>query len=240
MMKKIDYGIDAPKIIRNLFLFTIILFGIAIFFPVLIINSIKINLFPFEIIVSIFCFLNGLLMLLYTGIGKFRQRDRMLRLINWTGNEMVLDIGTGLGLLMNGAAKRLTSGKAIGIDIWNKEDLSKNSPDKTMLNAELEGVAGKIEIKNENILHTNFQDNYFDVVISNLCLHNISDNEGRKTACTEIHRILKQNGTALISDFKHIKEYKSEFQKLGMTTEKIGTYYFDTYPPLTIIRAVKK
>jgi len=186
------------------------------------------------------CFLEGLLMLLYARIGKFRHRDRILRLINWTGNEMVLDVGTGLGLLMNGAAKRLTSGKAVGIDIWNKEDLSKNSSYQTRLNAEHEGVSDKIEIKDENIIQTSFQDNYFDVILSNLCLHNIYTREDRKKACIEIHRILKQNGTAVISDFKHWNEYKAEFRELGMTAEKIGTYYFDTFPPLTIIRAVKK
>ena len=179
-------------------------------------------------------------MLLYAKVGKFRHRDRILRLIDWKGDELVLDIGTGLGLLMNGAAKQLTSGKAIGIDIWNKEDLSKNSSDLTWLNAELEGVADKIEIKNENILQTNFQDNYFDVVLSNLCLHNIKNKEERQKACGEIHRILKKNGTALISDFKNINEYISEFRKLEMDTEKVGIYYFDTFPTLTIIRAVKK
>jgi len=239
-MKKINYGVDAPKIIINSFLIAIILFGIVIIFPVVKIGRSNIHFFLFGIISGVAFLLNGLMMLLYARIGKFRHRDRMLKLINWTGYEMVLDVGTGLGLLMNGAAKLLKSGKSIGIDIWNKEDLSKNSSDKTMLNAKMEGVAGKIEIKDENILKTNFQDCYFDVVLSNLCLHNINDKEGRKKACREIHRILKHSGTAIISDFKHCKEYKTEFQKSGMAAEIIGTYYFDTFPPLTIIRAVKK
>jgi arsenite methyltransferase len=37
--------------------------------------------------------------------------------------ENVLDVGTGQGLLMNGAAKHLTTGKSIGIDIWISKDL---------------------------------------------------------------------------------------------------------------------
>jgi len=240
MIKKINYGVDAPIIVRNLFLIGIILIGLAIIFPVVKIGSANISSFSSSVISGIICFVTGLLMLLYARIGKFRHRNRMLKLIKWTGNEMVLDVGTGLGLLMIGAAKFLTNGKAIGIDIWNKDDLSKNSSGRTMSNAQLEGVMDKIEIKDENILHTNFRDNYFEVVLSNLCLHNIYDKEGRQTACREIHRVLKQYGTAIISDYKHCKEYKEEFRKLGMFTEKIGTYYFDTFPPLTIIRAVKK
>ena len=41
--------------------------------------------------------------------------------IRWhlTGDEKVLDVGCGRGLLLIGAAKRLKSGKATGIDVWD-------------------------------------------------------------------------------------------------------------------------
>ncbi len=238
-MTKIDYGVDAPKVIRNLCLIAVILFGSSVVFPVFRIGGITINVLSFDLCCGSTCLLFGLLMLMYAKIGKFKHCDRMLKLINWTGNETVLDIGTGRGLLMIGAAKKLSSGKSVGIDIWNKEDLSNNSAVKTMLNAELEGVKDRIEIKDENILHTNFEDNFFDVVLTNLCLHNIYNKEGRMQACKEIHRILKPQVIAIISDFKHINEYKKEFLNSGMTVAKIGTFYFDTFPPLTIIKAVK-
>jgi ubiquinone/menaquinone biosynthesis C-methylase UbiE len=56
------------------------------------------------------------LMLLYSLKGKFRHRDRMLALAQLHGDENVLDIGTGRGLLLVGAAKRLTTGRAVGLD----------------------------------------------------------------------------------------------------------------------------
>lgn len=37
--------------------------------------------------------------------------------IGWLEDESVLGVGTGLGLLMIGAAKKLTTGKSYGIDI---------------------------------------------------------------------------------------------------------------------------
>ena len=70
-------------------------------------------------------------MILYSKFGKFRHRDRMLKMVNWKGDEIVLDVGTGRGLMMIGAARKLTSGKSVGIDIWSKKDLSGNSMEKT-------------------------------------------------------------------------------------------------------------
>ena len=87
MIKKINYGVDAPKFIRNLFLFAVIFYCIAVFF-----FKIKAVLFFCSIIGSV-SFIEGILMILYAKIGKFRQRQRMLNLINWTGNESVLDVG---------------------------------------------------------------------------------------------------------------------------------------------------
>lgn len=233
-MMHINYGIDAPKFVRNLFLFSFLFFGTAIIVP----GPGKV-VFSIALAAGFICLTEGALMLLYAKKGKFNHRDRMLNLINWTGNETVLDVGTGLGLLMIGAAKRLTSGKAIGIDIWNKDDLSENSSYKTYKNSELEKVTGKIEVQEGNILHTDFPDNGFDVVLSNLCLHNVGNTENRKTACREIHRILKKNGVAIISDIAHCSEYKAEFLRLGMSAQKIGTFCLDTFQPLTIIKAVK-
>ena len=234
MMKHINYGIDGPQFVRNLFLSSFLFFGITIFIPG---NE--------QVVISVvlgcgsLCLAEGLLMLLYAKKGKFNHRDRMLSLVHWTGKERVLDVGTGLGLLMIGAGKRLTSGKAIGIDIWNKDDLSGNSSGKAHRNAELENVAARIEINEGNILRTDFPDDGFDVVLSNLCLHNVGGKENRKAACNEIHRILKKNGVAIISDIIHCNEYKAEFIRLGMSAEKIGTFYLDTFQPLTIIKAVK-
>lgn len=239
-MKKINYGIDAPKVIRNLFVIGIIFLVLAIFLPVITIASVKIQTAQISFTIALVCIIEAILMLLYSRVGKFKHRDRMLNLYEWKGDERVLDVGTGLGLLMIGAAKKLTTGKSVGIDIWNNSDLSNNTLNQAKQNVSLENVDSKTEILSENILHTSFADNYFDVVISNLCLHNIYDKGGRETACKEIFRILKKDGVAIISDFRHTGDYKKTFEKMGMNVEKIGTYYFDTFPPLTIIKARKK
>src|SRR5262245_23242593 len=64
------------------------------------------------------CTLMGVWMLWDSKIGKIRSRESLLQRITWTGQERVLDVGCGRGLMLIGAAKRLTTGKATGIDIW--------------------------------------------------------------------------------------------------------------------------
>ncbi|PSL45649.1 hypothetical protein CLV51_104356 [Chitinophaga niastensis] len=153
-MMHINYGIDGPKFVRNLFLFSFLFFGIAIIIA-------RIEKVAFSIVLAggFICLAEGLLMLLYAKKGKFNHRDRMLNLVHWTGDERVLDVGTGLGLLMIGAAKKLTGGKATGIDIWNKDDLSENSSGKAYMNSEKplkirHIVASMLNMKNTEIGHT--------------------------------------------------------------------------------------
>src|SRR6185312_5811898 len=144
------------------------------------------------------------------------------------------------GLLMIGAAKRLTSGRSIGIDIWNKEDLTKNDAQNALKNAMLEGVFDKVQVENQNVMDMSFSDKRFDVVLSNLCLHNIYQKDGREKACEEIYRVLKPGGTVIISDFRHISEYQTVFRSLGMQIVYKSTECFNTFPPLTVIKVIKQ
>jgi len=235
---KPKYGIDAPGVIRNLLVIGVAICCITIFFPLVKIGSVSIDTRGLIWSGGGCCF-GGLLMLAYSLYGKFKHRDRMLNYVTWKGNEQVLDVGTGKGLLMIGAAKRLTTGKSIGIDIWNEEDLSGNNMQNALNNAQIEGVSDKVEIKNENVMDMSFGDNTFDVVLTNMCIHNIYNVEGRKTACKEIGRVLKTGGTAIVSDWRHVKEYNRNFKELGLQTQLLPARYLTTFPAITTV-IVKK
>ncbi|MEP6901485.1 MAG: class I SAM-dependent methyltransferase [Actinomycetota bacterium] len=236
---KPNYGIDALPVVRNLLAIGVVLLITGILAVTVARETFLFNLKFMFLSPAVFLIISGLLMVLYAKFGKYRHRDRMLKMISWRGDEQVLDIGTGRGLLMIGAAKKLNSGKSYGIDIWNAEDLSGNKLENTLQNAELEGVSDKIEVKNEDAREMSFADASFDVVLSNLCLHNIPAEEDRKKACREIVRILKPDGIALISDFQSTKLYEEAFKESGLKTVRSAPYFFDTFPPLRIVKAQK-
>lgn len=237
MSRQPDYGIDAPGVIRNLLLIGLALLGISFFVGGL--GKVGPRLRPTMIITGSILVVEGLAMLAYSKFGKFRHRDRMLAKIAWRGDEQVLDVGTGRGVLLLGAAKRLSTGKAIGIDIWSTKDLSANAIDATYANADLEGVRDRVELKTEDASGMTFADDTFDVVVSNLCIHNIEDSKGRESACREIARVLKPGGIAVISDFKNTSAYAHAFSAAGLSVERSGPYPLDTFPPLRIIVARK-
>jgi len=171
-----------------------------------------------------FLLAEAVLMLDYSLRGKFRHRDKMLAMIPWRGDEQVLDIGTGRGLLLIGAAKHLTSGRATGIDVWSKKDLSDNRLERTEFNIKAEGVADRCELRNEPAQKMTFPAASFDVILSNQCLHNIPTDAERDQACAEIVRVLKPGGTIVLSDFIYTKHYAEEFRKAGLEVERRGWY----------------
>lgn len=239
MAAKPDYGIDAPRDIRNLIGGGMLFVIVSLVFPRVTIAHVQFLLFPGFLWPGAWMIVPGVLMLIYAKFGKFRHRDRILAKTVWAGSEAVLDVGTGRGLLLIGAAKRLSSGHATGIDIWNAEDLSGNGPEALLANIDLEGVADKTTVKSEDAREMTFPDASFDVVVSNLCLHNIYQKPGRAKACQEIARVLKPGGAAVISDFRHMREYEAAFADAGLRVEMLPLDWTGTFPPLRILKASK-
>jgi arsenite methyltransferase len=236
---KPEYGIDAPGVIRNLFVAGVAGIAFGRFVPDVTVGGVTLILKPMFWNTGIGCLIAGVLMLLYARFGKFGHRDRMLNAVQWRGDERVLDVGTGAGLLLIGAAKRITTGRAVGIDLWSRVDLSGNGPERVLRNAELEGVSEKIEVVSGDATEMKFADGSFDVVVSNLCIHNIPSKEGREKACREIVRVLKPGGKIVISDFIHTGEYVKAFKAAGMEMEPGISMSWSTFPPLRILKGKK-
>jgi SAM-dependent methyltransferase len=180
----------------------------------------------------------GLLGLLYVNVGKFRHRDRLLARVDWRGGEQILDVGTGGGLLLVGAAKLAPAGKAFGIDIWSAQDLSKNSDARAMRNAELEGVRDRVEIRSEDARRMSFPDEAFDVVVSMLCIHNIPSEAGQEEALREMVRVCKRGGSILLSDLANAERYAMVLRGLGLRVT-VSRPFADTFPPQRIVEAQK-
>lgn len=215
---KADYGIDAPYVIRNL----LIAGGMAF----LLWLSIVLHVWSGHIWIFVFGAVGFLFMaagLITAGVwmfwsskfGKVREREKLLSHISWRGDEQVLDVGCGRGLLLIGVAKRLTTGKAVGIDLWQAEDLSGNKPEATHENAKREEVADRVEVKTADMRKLPFPDASFDVVVSRAAIHNLYSPDDRATAIREIARVLKPRGMAIIDDIRHFRQYAAAFAQNG-------------------------
>jgi len=227
--RRANYGLDAPGVVRNLLVAATVGFlawplGLAVEVvlwwqgpePVRII--LPLNYMGPSI--GFVCLLLACWMVYYSYVGKLRMRERLLNGLPWRGDEAVLDVGCGRGLMLLGAAKRLTTGKATGIDLWQAEDLAGNSPQATRANAEAEGVADRVDIQTGDARRLPFADASFDVVVSNAALHNIYNAEERRAAVREIARVLKPGGRLLIADIRHTAEYAGILRQEGCAEVK--------------------
>jgi arsenite methyltransferase len=239
--KKPDYGVDAPNVLRNLFLFGIPCLLLGIFGPHQIhLGQVTFLPRPMLFWTGTLLVIEGFLFLLYVKVGKYYHRDRMLSLHKWGGNEQVLDVGCGRGLLLAGAAKLLTNGgKATGIDIWSNVDMGGNSETATLHNLELEGISDRCTLLGVPAQEMPFPDGTFDVILSNLCLHNIYDRKTRLRALEQIIRVLKPGGQAILSDYKLTGEYAQQLQNEGLLVERRWGNPLYTFPPLRIVVARK-
>ena len=136
------------------------------------------------------------------------------------GDEKVLDVGCGAGVLLNEAARRLSSGKATGIDIWAPHSGGGNYA-LLMKNAKAEGVSDKIEFKQADVRKLPFGDASFDVIVSSGALHHISrDRSEHEQAINELLRVLKPGGQIALMDISHMIEgYAASMKTKGVTSD---------------------
>lgn len=147
--------------------------------------------------------------------GKFLEWDRILDSLRLRGDEQVLDMGCGRGAVLTAVARRLTTGLATGIDIWNRLDQSGNAREVAVRNASLEGVSDRVAIETGDMRALPFPDASFDVVVSSLAIHNIRTNADRRQAVAEGFRVLRPGGRMVIADIRTTRIYAEALRTLG-------------------------
>src|SRR5262245_12444162 len=233
---RLDYGIDAPRAV-----FALVVLGAASGLAALCLG-LDLPGLPGGLAAATLAVLAADLLavaaafLWYSRAGKLRQRDRLLDLLRWGGDETALDVCCGRGLLLIGAAGRLSGGRAVGVDIWSQVDLSGNRPEATRENARREGVAGRVEVRDGDARHLPFADATFDVVVSSLVLHNIPGQEDRRRAVREVARVLKPGGRVALLDLRHTGDYVRVLRQCGLADARrlpAGFFFTWLFPLLT-------
>lgn len=236
---KPNYGIDAPHVVRNLFLFSLSLAGLA--YLALFIQSemwfwvVFLYTFPTAIILLS----TGCWMLYGIKITKPRIAFNIIQKLELKGQEKVLDLGCGRGLLLCKIAQYLPQGMAYGVDLWSSKDQSGNSLETTLRNADLAGVKNRVSVQTGDICSLSFEDDFFDAVVSSLCLHNIKDKQQREKALLEMLRVLKPEGRFAIADIQHGRDYATFLSSKGLRIECSRPNYAYC-PPITIIEGCKR
>jgi SAM-dependent methyltransferase len=161
-------------------------------------------------------FLANVVSFLYTTRrGKFIEWERILDRLQLRGDERVLDIGCGRGAVLTAVARRLTTGRATGIDIWSTLDQSGNAKQVTERNAAREGVADRVAIETGDMRALPFADASFDLVVSSLAIHNLRRDADRRQAVTEGFRVLAPGGRIVIADIRAIATDEDALRSLG-------------------------
>ncbi len=237
---KPHYGVHSPNKLRQLFVAGAGAIIAGLLLPTFHIGDFQITLVG-PTLLALGCLSLGLCasMLAYSFLGKFNIRKRMLGMVRWRGNEIVLDIGTGRGLLAIGAAKRLRTGTVVAIDDWQATGATGNTMEAVQRNVDVARVHDRVELRSDDPRHIAFVDNSFDVVLSLLSLHGIDDAGGRAKACCEIARVLKPRGIAVIADSAYVRDYARALNAAGLKVDGPKSYFLDAFIPLEIVTARK-
>ena len=122
--------------------------------------------------------------------GFQRLRDDLIGLAELTAADRVIDVGAGSGLLTLAAAPQVAHVTAVDISV--------------KMCAALEGIVAAAEITNVTVKVASatalpLADASVDVVLSNYCLHHLSDGD-KRVALGEVARVLVPGGRFVLGD----------------------------------------
>jgi SAM-dependent methyltransferase len=229
---KPDYGIDTPRDLRRNALYALagLVMGPALLWLAQG-GTLGIVLGTIALVCGVALMVIVGVMIWGSKVGKVRLRDKLIGGMPWRGDEHVLDIGCGAGLMMIGAAKRLTTGKAIGIDMWFAMDLTNNNAEVALQNAVIEGVRDRVDVRRADARDLPFDNNTFDVVMSSWVIHLMLDDDDRAQILKEIARVVKPGGRILLIDIDRVDEYSLYFKdKDWQQVTRSGPYYLFVTP----------
>lgn len=233
-----DFGLDAPRVVYGLGWG-----GIALLTLAVLVAALGAGSSPSVPIVAATAFAIGIAFVLAAMAmiagsrrGKLAMRDRVLDALALHGDERVLDVGCGRGLMLVGAARRLTSGgRVVGVDAWDRHD-----PDArraALENARRAGVSDRVELADADLRSLPFPDASFDLVLSGLSLHDLPDAPTRVAAVADMMRVIRPGGRIVIADVARTGEYVAALRAAGASSVLRSPPRAWMVPPLRVVIA---
>jgi arsenite methyltransferase len=239
VVAQVDYGLDAPGVVRRLQIASILTGLVGLLLYWLLANRWPITAWVSLVDCSFWAIVNAVfarLMIRSSRSGKRRFIQRLVDQFQLNGHETVLDLGCGRGAVLIALAKRLTGGGAIGVDIWQTKDQAGNGATAARYNATIEGVSDRVELVTADIRQLPFQENSFDLITANLVIHNLPNRQAREAALAECVRLLKPGGQLVIVDFQRTRHYAEHLKALGLTVTR-SRRRWALFPPVRVVEA---
>jgi arsenite methyltransferase len=210
--KKADYGQDMPGIIITTSIIGIIFMALAgLLYHHYYITGNLLMVIIFALL-AVLMFSLSIVGIWSSRYGKLILRDKVLSKLSFNGSESTLDIGCGKGLLLIETAKRTSTGKATGADLWDKTLEYSYTPQMALNNAQIEGVSDRVEVVTADVQAMPFANSSFDIVMTSLMMHHVPD---INKALSEIVRVTKPGGTIVIADVNS-NRFVPMFKSLGL------------------------
>jgi ubiquinone/menaquinone biosynthesis C-methylase UbiE len=169
-----------------------------------------------------------------------KVRDELISHIEWNGSGRVLDIGCGSGALAVRLAKKYREATITGIDYWgggwgyHQKQCEEN--------AHIEGVSDRTCFQQASASKLPFEDESFDLVVSNLTFHEVKDSKSKLDVVKEALRVVKKGGRFVFQDLFLIKQYYGTPEELTAAVKAMGVkeaHFVDTSTASFIHRALK-
>ena len=222
MKARPNYGQDSPRILATLFVLGITLCLLAYVLSPHTPSREAFSVWRWiSLPIGVYFLFGAAGMLFYSKVGKLGIRERLLARIPWRGDENVLDVGCGRGLLTVAAAHRVPGGSVVGVDVWNPAALSGNRADSVLENARIEGVDKRVEVEHADARKLPFADASFDVVVSNYVVHELNTRQDREQMMREVARVLKPGGHVAVVDFIFTDDCVKDLTGFGIDAERV-------------------
>lgn len=132
-----------------------------------------------------------------------KAAENVINLTEFKDGKTILEVACGTGVVFKQIVRRNPNGRNLGIDL---------SPDMlAKAKKRLKKIKnGNYELKEGDTLNLNFKDNSFDIVINNFMVDLMPVETFDKIA-QEFYRMLKPDGTVIISTFSFGKKKSNRF-----------------------------
>jgi SAM-dependent methyltransferase len=154
--------------------------------------------------------------------GNIQMKVQKLALdcLEWQGRGRVLDIGCGNAPLAIAIAKKYPQAEVTGIDYWGGSwEYARRVCER---NAALEDVAGRTTFQKASASHLPFADETFDVAVSNLVFHEVSDTPHKVEVVKEALRVVRKGGVFVFQDLFLLKQAYGDIDSLLETIRGWG------------------